>query len=132
MGQLMRQRKPVAFAKRDGIVLPGVIILFVSITIMGLAYLSFCAHESRSSLRHLNQTRSYYIAEAGIERACSELHEDWDSATDFGGEIGRGQYQVTFVEKTTTRATVQSRGEVLASDGTTVLASRLVSARIRR
>lgn len=104
-------------------------MVFLAISVMGLAYMAFCTQEARLSFKHLRQKRAYFIAQAGIEYAHSKLEDDWSwngVTKDFGG----GTYIVSVTGTSTKNVT--SEGRILSEDGSSVLASHTIEVTIQQ
>jgi len=97
-----------------GYLLPMVVIYVIIMLIMGMVILQLGFLERAASLRGSNKEKSFYIAEACIERARFKLSKDsdWSNATpaDFSGTLNQGSYTVTFSNRLQDSITIQSLG----------------------
>ena len=122
------RRIATLFSQRGGFALPAAIIVLIVVMLIGFGYLSLGFHETNLARKEVDNVKSFFVAEAGIQRAVYTLSitADWSTLPSqmWSNEpLGEGTYSVRVVNKTANTATVESVGVVHRRDRTIQLSA---------
>ena len=95
-------------SSEKGIALVAALAFTLILTILGLSVLIVASNEITLTRKDINETKAFYLAEAGLGMAISDL----PNTNSFSGTLGNGEYDVTITPVSAYGWTIESVGSV--------------------
>lgn len=103
---------------KKGAVLIYCFLVIVVLTILGVAIFNKSVSERSLAQKYVDSTRAFWLAEAGVNQALSELRDNYNTASVSATELGEGGFSAS-ISTSGSNKTVSATGYVPFS-GTTV------------
>lgn len=114
----------MVYKMKKGIILAITLVVMSVLLVLGAGYTTYFVHEKISSDRNLAALKAFYIAEAGLDKALSNLRSG--SSGNISENFGQGSYAVTVSSLSSTVYKIHSIAEAKDNQGR-VLASRTLN-----
>ena len=114
---------------KKGAVLIYCFLVIVVLTILGVAIFNKSVSERSLAQKYVDSTRAFWLSEAGVNQALSELRDNYNTASVSATELGEGGFSAS-ISTSGSNKTVSATGYVPFS-GTTV-ASREIQVEISK
>jgi hypothetical protein len=101
-------RRKSCRSSEKGIALVAALAFTLILTILGFSVLIVASNEITLTRKDINKTKAFYLAEAGLGMAISDL----PNTNSFSGTLGNGEYDVTITPVSAYRWTIESVGSV--------------------